>query len=122
MASKKILVVDDEPGFSQLIVEYFKAMGYEAYSAGDAESAMLLFKKYRPRVVILDFNMPLVTGDQFLPVLQGLDPMVKAIVISGCLEEEVEEKFRGLGYFCFFEKATLSLEKLKGKVDEALTY
>ncbi len=122
MASKKILVVDDEPGFSQLIVEYFKAMGYDAICALSAEEAMGIFKKQKPRVVILDFNMPLVTGDQFLPVLQGIDPMVKVIVISGCLEEEVEERFRGLGYFSFFEKGTLSLEKLKEKVDEALNY
>ncbi len=122
MASKKILVVDDEPGFTQLLVEYFKAMGYDAHSAGDAETGMAMFKKHKPRVVILDFNMPLVTGDKFLPVLQGMDPMVKAIVISGCIEEEVEEKFRGLGYFCFFEKGTLSLDKLKQKVDEALSY
>lgn len=122
MASKKILIVDDEPGFTQLMVEYFKAMGYEAHSAGNADDGMALFKKHKPMVVILDFNMPLVTGDQFLPILQGMNPRVKAIVVSGCLEEEVEERFRGLGYFSFFEKATLSLEKLKQKVDEALTY
>ena len=28
------------------------------------------------------------------------------------IEEEVEEKFRGLGYFAFFEKGSLSLEEL----------
>ena len=122
MAAKKILIVDDEPGFTQLMVEYFKAMGYDARSAGNADEGMALFKKHKPGVVILDFNMPLVTGDQFLPILQGMNPMVKAIVVSGCLEEEVEERFRGLGYFSFFEKATLSLEKLKLKVDEALSY
>ena len=122
MASKKILVVDDEPGFSQLVIEYFKAMGYDSISAESAEEGMALFKRHKPRVVILDFNMPLVTGDKFLPILQNMDPMVKVIVISGCIEEEVEEKFRGLGYFHFFEKGTLSLEKLKLKVDEALTY
>jgi len=122
MAAKKILVVDDEPAFAQMIVEYFKAMGFDATSAPGVEDAMMLFKKLRPRVVILDFNMPLVTGDKFLPILQGMDPMVKVIVISGCIEEEVEEKFRGLGYFSFFEKGTLSLEKLKLKVDEALSY
>ncbi len=122
MASKKILIVDDEPGFTQLISEYFKSLGFEVSCALDAEAAMALFKKHKPRAVILDFNMPFITGDRFLPVLQSIDPMVKVIVISGCLEEEVEEKFRGLGYFHFFEKGSLSLEKLRSKVDEALTY
>lgn len=122
MTSKKILVVDDEPGFTQLIVEYFRSMGYETASASNAEEGLRIFKRQRPRVVLLDFNMPLVTGDKFLPAVQELDPMVKVIVMTGCVEEEVEEKFRGLGYFYFFEKGSLSLDKLKLKVDEALSY
>ena len=122
MASKKILIVDDDTSFLELLQDYFKSMGYDVRTAGDAESGMDIFKRHRPRVVLLDFNMPLITGEKFLPVLQGVDPMIKAIVISGCIEEEVEEKFRGLGYFAFFEKGKLSLEILKEKVDEALNY
>ena len=122
MFPKKILVVDDEPNFTKLIVEYFKSMGYEVLSAPDPQEALTLFKKNKPRVVLLDFNMPLVTGDQFLPVLQAIDPTAKVIVLTGCIEEEVEEKFRGMGYFAFFEKGSLSLDKLRQKVDEALRY
>lgn len=119
---KKLLVIDDEPGFAQLIVEYFKSMGYEVTFANNLEDAMSLFKRHKPRVVLLDFNMPIVTGEKFLPILQSIDPSVKAIVITGCIEEEVEDRFKGLGYFGFFEKGSLSLEKVKQKVDEALTY
>ena len=122
MANKKILIVDDEPEFCQLIVEYFKSVGYQPRSAKDTEEAVTVFRKFKPRVVLLDFNMPLVTGEKFLPVLQSIDPMVKAIVVSGCIEEDVEEKFRGLGYFAFFQKGSLSLEELRDKVDEALNY
>ena len=122
MASKKILVVDDEPGFIQLVGEYLTSMGYDVSTAANPKEAVVLFKKHRPRVVLLDFNMPFLTGEKFLPVLQTIEPTVRAIVISGCVEEEVEEKFRGLGYFAFFEKGSLSLEKLKNKVDEALNY
>lgn len=120
--AKKLLVIDDEPGFSQLVIEYFKSMGYDVCSANNLEDAMSLFKRHKPRVVLLDFNMPIVTGEKFLPILQSIDPTVKAIVITGCIEEEVEERFRGLGYFAFFEKGTLSLEKVRQKVDEALSY
>ena len=122
MAPKKILIVDDEPNFRKLIQEYFKSVGYEVSVAQNTEEAITLFKRRKPRVVLLDFNMPMMTGDQFLPFLQGHDPMVKVIVLTGCIEEEVEEKFRGLGYFAFFEKGSLSLEKLREKVDEAFNY
>ena len=122
MASKKILIVDDDADFRRLVHDYFKSMGYEVKSAENSDAAMESFKKNKPRVVLLDFNIPKVSGEKFLPVLQGIDPMVKVIVITGFVEEDVEEKFQGLGYFAFFEKSALSLEKLKAKVDEALNY
>ena len=117
---KKILVIDDEPNFARLVVEYFKLLGYDARFAFNLEDAITVFRNQKPNVVLLDFNMPMVTGEKFLPILQIMNPSVKVIVVSGCLEDEVEEKFKGLGYFGFFEKGDLSLEKVHRKVEEAL--
>ena len=119
-ASKKILVIDDEPDFVKTVVDYLKSSGYDVSAAHNLEDAVKTFRRERPKLILLDFNMPMVTGEKFLPVLQGLDPSLKVIVITGYLVDQVEEKFKGLGYFAFFEKAGLSLEKLKEKVKEAL--
>lgn len=121
MTDKKILIIDDEPSFVELIGEYFKIAGYDAHTALNLEDAIKVFRTQKPRVVLLDFNMPMVTGEKFLPILQGLNSSVRVIVITGCLEQEVETRFKGLSYFAFFEKGNLSLEKLKQKVDEALS-
>ena len=120
MADKKLLVIDDEPGFVAMVTEYFTQAGYDIRGAVNLEDAVTAFRQQKPKVVLLDFNMPMVTGDKFLPILQNLNPSVKVIVVTGCIEEEVEKKFKGLGYFAFFEKGSLSLEKVKKKVDEAL--
>lgn len=120
MRDKKILVIDDEPNFAELVVEYFKALGYDARSALNLEDAVKQFRSQKPSVVILDFNMPMVTGEKFLPILQAMNPLIQVIVVTGCLQEEVEAKFKGLGYFGFFEKGDLSLEKVRSKVEEAL--
>src|SRR3990167_4305295 len=120
MAEKKILVVDDEVGFSQMIVDYFKPKGYAVSAASNLEDAINIFRREKPKVVLLDFNMPIISGEKFLPILQSVEPTVRAIVVTGFLEEEVEEKFKGLGYFAFFKKGDLKLEELKAKVDEAL--
>lgn len=121
MPANKILIVDDEPSFTQLVIEYLRSTGYEAFSANNLEEAINLFKTHRPKAVILDFNMPVVTGEKLLPILQSLEPTVRVIVCTGCLEEEVEDRFKGLGYFAYFEKGTLSLDKLRRKIDEAFT-
>jgi DNA-binding NtrC family response regulator len=122
MAKNNLLIVDDDENFSRMMVEFFKMKGYDVSFASNLEDAINAFRKLRPKVVLLDFNMPIVTGEKFLPILQTVDPMIRVIVISGCLEEEVEGKFKGLGYFAFFEKGSLSLEKLREKVDEAYSY
>ncbi len=122
MKDKKLLVIDDEPNFTNLVVEYFKMVGYDVRSALNFEDAINLFRSLKPDVVLLDFSMPMVTGEKFLPILQSMNPLVRVIVVTGYIQEEVEEKFKGLGYFGFFEKGGLSLDKLRKKVEEALNH
>ena len=120
MKKNKLLIIDDDPGFSLMVADYFKSYGYEVHTAESGGQAVEIYKRERPKVVLLDFNMPLVTGEKLLPLLQSIDPAVRAIVVTGCIGEEVEERFKGLGYYAFFEKGSLSLESLEEKVQEAL--
>ena len=119
---KRLLVIDDEPNFVELVSEYFRGAGYDVRSAITLADAVAAFKLLKPRVVMLDFNMPMITGEKFLPILQNLNPSVRIIVVSGCLEEDVESRFKGLGYYAFFEKGNLSLENVRQKVDEAISH
>lgn len=119
---KKILIVDDDTSFSKMIYDYFRSHNYHVFTADEMTQAVSICKKEKPKVVLLDFKMPLITGEQLLLLLQSVHPEMQVIVISGCIGEEVEEKFRGLGYFAYFEKGGLSLEQLKHKVDEAMNY
>lgn len=120
MKNKKILIIDDEVGFCQMMTNYLNSANYEAFAASNLEDAVILFKREKPKVVVLDFNMPIVNGDKFLPILQEMDPTVRVIVVSGFVKEEVEEKFKGLTYFTFFKKGDASIEEMKKKIDEAM--
>ncbi len=122
MKKNKLLVIDDDLEFSGMISNYFGSHGYEVATAETMDHAIKIYRKQRAKVVLLDFNMPLVTGERLLPVLQEINPDVRAIVVTGCIGEQVEEKFKGLGYFAYFEKGGMSLEGLKQKVEEALNY
>ena len=122
MKKNKLLIIDDDLGFLLMVADYFRAHGYEVHTAESGDQAVKIYKRERPKVVLLDFNMPLVTGEKLLPLLQSVDPAVRAIVVTGYIGEEVEERFKGLGYYAFFEKGSLSLESLEEKVQEALSY
>ena len=70
MAKNKVLVIDDDIGFNQLLVDYFKPLHYDIEAVTNLEDALNLFRRNKHKVVLLDFNMPLVTGEQFLPLLK----------------------------------------------------
>jgi len=54
----KVLIVDDDLDFVQLLSARLRANNYEVESAGDAISAVLKAQKQRPRLIILDLRLP----------------------------------------------------------------
>ena len=116
---KKILIVDDEPDFSATVAVYLRGKGYQVLTATNLEAATQLFRRERPRGILLDLNMPILTGDKFLPVIRALEPQLKVIVVTGVTEDEARERFKGTDTFAIFSKGGLSLETLKAAVDEA---
>ncbi|MGF1491790.1 MAG: response regulator transcription factor [Microcoleaceae cyanobacterium] len=62
MASEKILVVDDDPAIRNLITRYLTQQGYEVESANDGQTALEIFDRFSPDLVVLDVNLPDTTG------------------------------------------------------------
>jgi len=60
MTKKKILVVDDEPGFTRLLK--LTMPRYEIKEENDARQAMDTAKQFRPDLILLDVIMPWLDG------------------------------------------------------------
>jgi len=58
----KILVVDDEPQITRVLRTSLSTHGYEVSIANDGDSALNLFQKFNPDLVITDLSMPRMTG------------------------------------------------------------
>ncbi|WNY28537.1 Chemotaxis protein CheY [Methanimicrococcus stummii] len=61
---KKVLVVDDEDLLRDLLVQTIQNSGYAVEQAKDGESAVELYKKFSPDIVIMDIVMPNIDGIQ----------------------------------------------------------
>ena len=59
---KKILVVDDDPVVIKLVSELLKTKGFEVSTAVDGIDCMVLVKKQRPDLIVLDVMMLEVNG------------------------------------------------------------
>lgn len=76
-----IMVVDDEPDILSLACFRLKANGYEIITATGGHEALELLKTVLPDLILLDFFMPKVGGDQVCKYLKSDDRLKKIPVI-----------------------------------------
>ena len=97
----KILVVDDDPSIRTL-VHRFLTQKYQVYSAADGETALALFDKFKPLLVVLDWNLPDTTGDRLCQEMQRRTN-VFVIMLSSRTDESDKLKVLSVGaddYIC----------------------
>lgn len=81
--TKTVLVVDDDP---KALDEMAEALGEEAIPflvASNAIEALGLAREYRPRFVLMDFNMPGMNGIDAVEAMKTFLPGATFIMISG---------------------------------------
>ncbi|MFB3070664.1 MAG: sigma-54-dependent transcriptional regulator [Nitrospirales bacterium] len=64
--NKKILVVDDDPDILLMLTDRLEALGYIAVAAHDGEQALECLESEEPGLVLLDLEMPRLSGIQVL--------------------------------------------------------
>lgn len=57
-----VLVVDDEPALVEILSTYLRDEGFRVIAAGDGRAAIAVARTERPDIVLLDLNLPLVSG------------------------------------------------------------
>lgn len=63
---RTVLVVDDDPGFLELLATYVRNAGYEVIAAGGAVRALEILEEEPPQAMILDIMMPERSGIEVL--------------------------------------------------------
>jgi CheY-like chemotaxis protein len=97
--SDKILVVDDEPAFCEVLRDFLESKGYNVVVANSGDEALSTYPEERPDVVLMDVRMPGKDGLTTLKELKGIDPKVKAVMVSAVHDEEVVRQAKSEGAF-----------------------
>ena len=58
----KILIVDDDPAFRNLLSGLLRTQGFEIVTAGDGQEALEEFSRCEADLVLLDVQMPRMDG------------------------------------------------------------
>ena len=91
MKRNKILVVDDEHLIRWSLEQNLKKQGYEVVTAGDGEEALRQVREEQPDLVLLDIQMPGISGIEALEKIKEHDEDIVVIMVTahGGLETAV---------------------------------
>lgn len=62
VARQRVLVVDDDASNRELLQELLEAEGLEVFTAQDGQQSLREFAVIKPDIVLMDINMPVMTG------------------------------------------------------------
>ncbi len=122
MASKHILVVDDEIGIRELLRDILQDEGYQVQMAENATNARSIRLHERPDVVLLDIWMPDCDGITLLKEWAGAGLLTMPVIMMsghGTIDTAIEAT--RIGAFDFLEKP-IALQKLLKTVSAALKH
>lgn len=120
---KKILVVDDEKGIRDLLKEALMKDKFSVITVASGQEAIVMAKKDKPHLILLDIAMPGMDGYATCEALQK-DPETKDIRVlfltgKDLDEQSVIERCQTLCSAGYISKLS-SLKELLEKVKEAL--
>lgn len=119
---KSILLVEDDPFIRDITSVKLSENGYAVQTASDGESALEIVKREQPDLVLLDLDLPGMTGLAVLTELKA-DPLLKSIpvvIFSNNDNPEVKAAADKEGVAGFFVKATTVFDDLHTHIKSVL--
>lgn len=86
LASKKILVVDDEPFVCDAVKLMLAFDGHEVQTANSGKEALSIFEKGKFDLIITDFAMPAMKGDELAAAIKSQAPDQPIVMITAYAE------------------------------------
>jgi putative two-component system response regulator len=77
-----LLVVDDEEPIRNALRKFLSQQGYEVVTAAGGEEALAVLQRQRITGMLLDVNMPGVTGIELVPQIMELEPAIALLMLT----------------------------------------
>ncbi|MGC4094072.1 MAG: response regulator [Polyangiaceae bacterium] len=82
MADGSILIVDDNPANLKLVSYLLSSRGYEVHTAVDANQALALLETLRPRLILMDIQLPGMDGLTLTRVLKSKPALRGTLIVA----------------------------------------
>jgi CheY-like chemotaxis protein/two-component sensor histidine kinase len=94
-----VLAVEDEEAVLQLLRNHLTERGFRVLTARDGAAALETYKRHQEQidVVLLDIDLPKVSGMEVLLKIRSANPSARIVVASGFLEPELQSAIKRAG-------------------------
>lgn len=86
--SKRILILDDDRDFTELLTDIFKQSRYDTVPENDPVRALERLRSEHFDMLVTDHRMPGMTGELLVRELRTSHPRLPVVVVSGCLDND----------------------------------
>ncbi len=119
MASRRVLVVDDEPAARTALKGLLEGQGYAVDAASDGAAALERMADVSPDVVVTDLDMPRMNGMKLLEAVRQRDRSLPVIVTTSATELKTAVAAMGAGATDYLTKP-LDFDELALSISRAI--
>ena len=118
-APGRILIVDDDPEIGAMLNDFLTLKGYAAHAVRDGAAAVREIVAAPPDVVLLDINMPGLSGLEALPTIRAVAPRAVVIMISATEDAATARQALAYGAFDYVVKP-IDFQYLSRSIESAV--
>jgi len=118
---KKVLLVDDEAGFAELMRDLLEMDSYEVVVAYDGQEGLEKLQGYMPDVIISDIVMPRLSGFEMFKRVKAAPETasIPFLFITGFQDERVLAEARKIGVFGILRKP-VDIEQIESRLKDLI--
>lgn len=119
MSSVRVLLVDDETGFSATLGKRLTRRGLEIRAVESGKKALEALEEGEFDVVLLDIKMAGMDGIKTLSEVKRLHPLVEVVMLTAHANTDIVISSLAMGAFDYLMKP-IDVDKLLLKIEEAM--
>jgi DNA-binding NtrC family response regulator len=85
----RLLLVDDEPDFLNLVGHWLKLQGHQSLAITDSREVLSLMEAEHFDIVCLDLLMPYIDGLQLISEIHKRQPTCRILIMSGVADTRI---------------------------------
>lgn len=118
----KIAIIEDDQAINQMYRMKFEADGFEVGLADNGKRGVALVESFKPDLILLDMQMPEMSGDEALAEIRAhaWGKSIPVIILTNMGQEESPKNLEKLNVSSYIVKADLTPSQVVARVKETL--